>query len=108
MGTSLESAKATTSVPRAPERALVEALRKKRNSWSYSRGMIFPKVIFSNATIQNIVEAMPTSDGELLAVKGIGKILGEVYGPRILEMVRQHLTPEQRIARIRLLFPHGR
>lgn len=64
----------------------------------------------SKRAVTNIMEDMPTSELELLSVRGVGKGIVERRGHRILEAVRRHMTPSQRNDRARLLFPsepHG-
>ena len=45
-------------------------------------------VIFTDATLMAIAEAMPADDSELLSVSGVGPQKLERYGAELLEVIR--------------------
>lgn len=60
--------------------------------------------IFTNAALDGICASLPTTNDELLQVKGIGPKKLEMYGDDILDIVRKYtadgtLTPEQGVSR---------
>ncbi|MGB5816038.1 MAG: ATP-dependent DNA helicase RecQ [Thermoanaerobaculia bacterium] len=76
----------------APVEKLVEALRQWRLAEARRQGV--PAFhILSNRTLLAVVEALPASEDELLAVRGIGPTLTRKYGQRILELVREIGSP---------------
>jgi DNA topoisomerase-3 len=67
---------------------LVEAMREWRLAEARQQGI--PAFhILSNRTLLAVAEALPASEDELLAVRGIGPTLARKYGHRILELVRE-------------------
>lgn len=52
-------------------------------------------VIFTDATLQAIVEAEPTSAKALLAISGVGNAKLERYGSQVLDLVREHRTRQR-------------
>ena len=46
-----------------------------------------PYVIFSDATLHDMVEQRPTTEGELLQVRGVGRVKAERYGPAFLDVI---------------------
>jgi len=62
-----------------------------------------PYTVFTNAALDGICATLPSTDDELLEVKGIGPKKMESYGEDILDIVRQHvneglLPDEERIS----------
>jgi len=57
--------------------------------------------VFTNASLDGICACLPTSNDELLDVKGIGKKKVEMFGEDILSMVNQHVG--KGLARLTLL-----
>ena len=47
-------------------------------------------IIFSDATLQAISEALPTTVDELYAISGIGQKKAELFGQDLLDIVRQY------------------
>jgi len=74
----------------APEdQALWEDLRECRKQLSEEYN-VPPYLIFHDATLKEMLETMPTSHSELLAITGIGESKLEKYGEEFLGIVRRH------------------
>ena len=74
----------------APEdQALWEDLRECRKQLSEEYN-VPPYLIFHDATLKEMLETMPTSHSELLAITGIGESKLEKYGDEFLAIVRRH------------------
>ena len=52
-------------------------------------------IVFSDATLQAIAEALPTNTAELLKINGIGQVKVERYGQDLLETVAQFLDDDE-------------
>ena len=52
-------------------------------------------IVFSDATLQAIAEALPTNTAELLKINGIGQVKVERYGQDLLETVVQFLDDDE-------------
>ena len=76
----------------APIEKLVEALRQWRLAEARRQGVPAFRIL-SNRTLLAVVEALPASEDELLAVRGIGPTLADRYGLKILELVREMGSP---------------
>ncbi|MFT1655757.1 HRDC domain-containing protein, partial [Vibrio cholerae] len=66
-------------------------LRKLRKSIADDEGFP-PYVVFSDATLIDMAEIMPTSYGVMLAVNGVGQRKLEKYADRFLDLIQEHLT----------------
>ena len=74
----------------APEdQALWEDLRECRKQLSEEYN-VPPYLIFHDATLKEMMESMPTTSSELLAITGIGESKLEKYGDEFLGIVRRH------------------
>ena len=74
----------------APEdQALWEDLRECRKQLSEEYN-VPPYLIFHDATLKAMMETMPTTSSELLAITGIGESKLEKYGDEFLGIVRRH------------------
>jgi DNA topoisomerase-3 len=71
-----------------PLKNLVDALRQWRLDEA-RRQEVPAYCILPNRTLLAVVETLPASEDELLDVKGIGPILADRYGQRILQLVRE-------------------
>ncbi|MBF0107922.1 MAG: DNA helicase RecQ [Magnetococcales bacterium] len=69
---------------------LFEALRSMRSELAKEQN-IPPYVIFHDATLRQIIEAMPTTLEELGRVQGVGSRKLKNYGERVLRLVMEHL-----------------
>jgi DNA topoisomerase-3 len=67
---------------------LVEAMREWRLAEARRQGIPAFRIL-SNRTLLAVADALPASEDELLAVKGIGPTLARKYGHQILELVRE-------------------
>ena len=52
-------------------------------------------IVFSDATLQAIAEALPTNTAELLKINGIGQVKVERYGQDLLETIAQFLDDDE-------------
>ncbi|MCR2802572.1 DNA helicase RecQ [Paenibacillus soyae] len=68
---------------------LFEALKQWRRDAASKEG-VPPFMIFFDATLRDIANAMPTSVDDLLAVKGIGLAKAQKYGEQITAIVTEH------------------
>ncbi|UTM57233.1 ATP-dependent DNA helicase RecQ [Photobacterium sp. CCB-ST2H9] len=50
-----------------------------------------PYVVFNDASLMEMAESLPTSEGELLAVNGVGQRKLEKYGRVFLSVIEEHL-----------------
>ncbi|MHA6511634.1 ATP-dependent DNA helicase UvrD2 [Tessaracoccus sp. Z1128] len=71
------------------DEGLFEALRAWRKLTA-EEASVPAFVVFTDATLQAIAEAAPSSEGELLRLPGIGKVKAERYGGGALEVIRGH------------------
>lgn len=62
---------------------LFEKLRKLRLNLAREQG-IAPFMIFSDKTLKNMCESMPSNSDEFLAVSGVGKVKLEQYGEQFI------------------------
>ena len=68
-------------------------LRIKLKDFRYKQSKIIDKpayVIFSNKTMENIIDACPRSLSSLQRVKGIGPTKVKTYGAAIIKLVKEH------------------
>ena len=70
---------------------LKEELREYRMKQSKPIGKP-PYSVFTNAAMEDIIETLPTTNAELLAVKGIGNKKLEIFGDDILAIVSQYAS----------------
>ncbi|MEM8707712.1 MAG: ATP-dependent DNA helicase UvrD2 [Actinomycetota bacterium] len=78
----------TTKAER-PEGPVADALRTWR--FEKARAAKMPAyVIFNDATLAQLAASMPTSEGELLRISGIGPVKVERYGDEILAIIAEH------------------
>ena len=71
------------------DQALWEDLRECRKQLSEEYN-VPPYLIFHDATLKEMMESMPTTSSELLAITGIGESKLEKYGDEFLGIVRRH------------------
>ena len=74
------------------DRALYDELRAWRGEVARTGKRRRPFMILTEAVMQAIAVAKPTSEQELLAVKGVGPKKAERYGESILRLVREQQT----------------
>ena len=51
-----------------------------------------PYVVFSDATLIDMADILPTSYGEMLAVSGVGQRKLEKYADQFLDLIQEHIT----------------
>jgi ATP-dependent DNA helicase RecQ len=51
-----------------------------------------PYVIFSDRSLREMCQMMPTSESELLMVEGVGKRRMELYGSKFIEIIAQYVS----------------
>ncbi len=73
----------------AEDRALWEALRSTRRELAEERE-VPSYVIFSDATLADMLARRPTNPQEMLAVSGVGQFKLEQYGDRFLAVIEAH------------------
>ena len=78
------SVKATKSV--AENDDLFEALRQLRRELAEKQG-VPPFVIFSDKTLHEMSAVMPTTDSQMLDVKGVGESKLEKYGEQFMDVI---------------------
>ena len=71
------------------DEALFEALRSWRKGVA-EEASVPAFVVFTDATLQAIAEAVPRSEADLLRLPGIGRVKAERYGGGALEVIRGH------------------
>lgn len=71
------------------DEALFEQLRKLRLNLAREQG-IAPFMIFSDKTLKNMCQSMPTNSEEFLAVSGVGKVKLEQYGEKFISKIEQY------------------
>jgi ATP-dependent DNA helicase RecQ len=74
--------------PVATDPLLFERLRSLRRSIAEERG-VPPYVIFSDASLRDMVRLHPTTLAEFLEVKGVGEWKSQAFGERFLSLLRQ-------------------
>ena len=67
-----------------PDDDLYEALRELRHQIATEEG-VPAYIVFSNATLEDMVRKRPMTTSAFLAVKGVGRVKAERYGERFLE-----------------------
>ena len=74
--------------PAARDPLLFERLRSLRRTIAEERG-VPPYLIFSDASLRDMVHRHPTTLDEFLEVKGVGEWKSEAFGQRFLALLRQ-------------------
>ncbi|KXF82511.1 ATP-dependent DNA helicase RecQ [Enterovibrio coralii] len=73
------------------DKKLFAKLRKLRKAIADEED-IPPYVVFNDATLIEMAEMIPTSQGEMLAVNGVGQRKLEKYGDVFLDVIEDHIT----------------
>ncbi len=76
-----------TTCPADYDEALLENLRSWRTAEA-KEAKVPAYVVFTDVTLQAIAERVPTTEAELLAIAGIGRVKLERYGEAVLELCR--------------------
>ena len=72
-----------------PNGALFEALRKERRRFAEEES-VPAFIIFSDATLRDMCQRLPTTLGEMAEVKGVGEQKLRRYGEAFLSVIREH------------------
>ncbi|MDN3678893.1 ATP-dependent DNA helicase RecQ [Vibrio tapetis subsp. quintayensis] len=91
LDTSVRSAKAEKLISRHYDKKLFAKLRKLRKSIADEDGLP-PYVVFSDATLIEMADILPTTNGEMLAVNGVGQRKLDKYADDFLNLIQEHLT----------------
>ncbi len=75
--------------PEEADQALFAALRAWRTAEAKERGKP-PYMIFTDATLMAIAEAMPETDAEFLSVAGVGPVKLEKFGEELREVLDEY------------------
>ena len=73
------------------DRALLAELKTLRRDIADERN-VPAYIVFSDATLIEMCQKMPTSDSEFLAVAGVGKVKLEMYGEIFLNVFKRHIS----------------
>ena len=77
---------------RPDDREVFEALRRLRRELAEERG-VPPYVVFSDATLREMVRLRPGTRDEFLGVKGVGEWKCEEFGARFLAAIAAARIP---------------
>jgi len=91
LDTAARAAKSDKLASKNYDKKLFAKLRKLRKAIA-DEDNLPPYVVFSDATLIDMAEIMPTSYGEMLAVNGVGQRKLEKYADPFLDLIEQHLT----------------
>ncbi|MDA0150029.1 ATP-dependent DNA helicase RecQ [Vibrio sp. LaRot3] len=91
LDTAARAAKSDKLSSKNYDKKLFAKLRKLRKSIADEDGLP-PYVVFSDATLIDMAEILPTSYGEMLAVSGVGQRKLEKYADPFLDLIQEHIT----------------
>ncbi|MEZ9892576.1 ATP-dependent DNA helicase RecQ [Vibrio lentus] len=91
LDTAVRSAKSDKLSSKNYDKKLFAKLRKLRKSIADEDGLP-PYVVFSDATLIDMAEILPTSYGEMLAVNGVGQRKLDKYADPFLDLIQEHIT----------------
>ncbi|MDW6002240.1 ATP-dependent DNA helicase RecQ [Vibrio mangrovi] len=91
LDTAVKASRAEKLTSKHYDRQLFAKLRKLRKSIA-DEEEIPPYVVFSDATLIDMADILPTSYGEMLAVNGVGQRKLEKYADPFLDLIQEHLT----------------
>ncbi len=91
LDTTARAAKSDKLTSKNYDKKLFAKLRKLRKSIADEDGLP-PYVVFSDATLIDMAEILPTSYGEMLAVSGVGQRKLEKYADPFLDLIQEHIT----------------
>ncbi|MEM8738003.1 MAG: DNA helicase RecQ [Planctomycetota bacterium] len=69
--------------------SLFAALRELRRDLARNQG-VPPYVVFGDAALRQMAQALPTTNQAFLAINGVGQTKLDRYGPQFLEAIREH------------------
>ncbi len=91
LDTAVRAARSDKLTSKNYDKKLFAKLRKLRKSIADEDGLP-PYVVFSDATLIDMAEILPTSYGEMLAVNGVGQRKLEKYADPFLDLIQEHIT----------------
>ncbi|MGF1854565.1 ATP-dependent DNA helicase RecQ [Vibrio satsumensis] len=91
LDTAVRNAKSDKLSSKNYDKKLFSKLRKLRKSIADEDGLP-PYVVFSDATLIDMAEVLPTSYGEMLAVNGVGQRKLDKYADPFLDLIQEHIT----------------
>ncbi|GAJ74037.1 ATP-dependent DNA helicase RecQ [Vibrio sp. JCM 18904] len=91
LDTAARAAKSEKLTSKNYDKKLFAKLRKLRKSIADEDGLP-PYVVFSDATLIDMAEILPTSYCEMLAVSGVGQRKLEKYADPFLDLIQEHIT----------------
>lgn len=91
LDTAARAAKSDKLTSKNYDKKLFAKLRKLRKSIADEDGLP-PYVVFSDATLIDMAEILPTSYGEMLAVNGVGQRKLDKYADAFLDLIQEHIT----------------
>ncbi|MEZ9698664.1 ATP-dependent DNA helicase RecQ [Vibrio sp. 10N.261.46.E12] len=91
LDTAVRNAKSDKLSSKNYDKKLFAKLRKLRKSIADEDGLP-PYVVFSDATLIDMAEVLPTSYGEMLAVNGVGQRKLDKYADPFLDLIQDHIT----------------
>ncbi|CAM3123895.1 ATP-dependent DNA helicase RecQ [Vibrio mytili] len=91
LDTTARAAKTDKLTSKNYDKKLFAKLRKLRKSIADEDGLP-PYVVFSDATLIDMADILPTSYGEMLAVSGVGQRKLEKYADPFLDLIQEHIT----------------
>lgn len=91
LDTAARAAKSDKLTSKNYDKKLFAKLRKLRKSIA-DEDALPPYVVFSDATLIDMAEILPTSYGEMLAVSGVGQRKLEKYADPFLDLIQEHIT----------------
>jgi ATP-dependent DNA helicase RecQ len=83
-----EAMRASHTAPVVHDPLLFERLRSLRRTIAEERG-VPPYLIFSDASLRDMVQRHPTTLEQFLEVKGVGEWKSQAFGERFLALLRQ-------------------
>ncbi|MFA0115984.1 ATP-dependent DNA helicase RecQ [Vibrio sp. 10N.261.46.E11] len=91
LDTAVRNAKSDKLSSKNYDKKLFAKLRKLRKSIA-DEDSLPPYVVFSDATLIDMAEVLPTSYGEMLAVNGVGQRKLDKYADPFLDLIQEHIT----------------
>jgi len=91
LDTAVRNAKSDKLSSKNYDKKLFAKLRKLRKSIADEDGLP-PYVVFSDATLIDMAEVLPSSYGEMLAVNGVGQRKLDKYADPFLDLIQEHIT----------------
>ncbi|WP_261816281.1 ATP-dependent DNA helicase RecQ [Vibrio gallicus] len=85
------SAKPDKNLSKNYDKKLFAKLRNLRKKLADEAGLP-PYVVFSDATLIDMADILPTSYGEMLAVNGVGQRKLDKYADVFLDLIQEHIT----------------